>query len=81
MNNVERVFAHVKANPGAKREDIVVALDMSLKAASNALFNLKRARRLECSFAGRFSTWAVPVERVQVARPRVASVWELGAAA
>jgi hypothetical protein len=72
--NAKRVLELIEAKPGLTRGQIMQELGLRPRQANNALWRLKEAERIECGFAGRYSTWTVKGLR-PVARP-ASNVWE-----
>jgi hypothetical protein len=62
----KQVLAFLAANPDCTRAQIMAGCDMKSLALSQILWKLKADRRVECKFAGRFSTWDIVREK----RPR-----------
>ena len=79
--NAKRVLELIEAKPGLTRGQIMQELSLRERQINNALWRLKDGERIECGFAGRYSTWAVKAPKVAAEVRRVASVWDLGVSA
>jgi DNA-binding IclR family transcriptional regulator len=59
----KRVLDHLARNPNCTRADLMEALGLNTNQTSQILWRLKADRKVECKFAGRFSTWDIVREK------------------
>jgi hypothetical protein len=61
------IVEHLRREGGCTRLQIITALDVDDRLASNLLQEMRRTGALVCMFAGRWSIWSLPSAKTQSA--------------